>query len=78
MLNNQTHKNMKNFKFVIYADEDFNSSNIISSVTFECKSVTTAFKIMENHIPNNFGSYKLFDSDKCRCFSTKENHLKYN
>jgi hypothetical protein len=68
---------MKTFKIDFLADEDFYSTNIISSATFQCKSIATAFKLIYNYFPKEFVAYKLYDNGKCREFCKKENYLKY-
>jgi hypothetical protein len=68
---------MKTFKVEFLSDENFYSENIISSFTFECKSIATAFKLIYNYFPKEFVTYKLYDNGKSRHFGTKENYLKY-
>ena len=68
---------MKTFKVEFQSDENFNSDNIISSVTFQCKSIATAFKMIYNFFPKEFVAYKIYDNGKCRGFSNKENYLKF-
>ena len=66
---------MKNYTLVFYADADFNSTNIVSSFTFQCKSITTAYKLMHSYFPEDFVYYKFYDNGKCRLSGTKEKYL---
>lgn len=68
---------MKTFKVDFLADENFDSTNIVFSATFKCKSITTAFKLIYNYFPENFSHYKLYDNGICREFLSKEKYLKY-
>lgn len=77
MLNIQTNKNMKNFKVNFYKNNDWDCTDIISSVNIECKSIATAERMLINFFPKEFGSYKLYDNGNCRIFTSKENHIKF-
>jgi hypothetical protein len=67
---------MPYFQIEFLADGDYNSTNVISSVIFECKSITTAVKMIYDFFPENFHSFKLYNYGKCRVFLSKEIYLK--